>query len=52
MLKGLNPDETPEEWQKALESVGLTDFKGTKDELNGYIAEVFRTGSAEYIGLK
>ena len=49
MLKGLNPDETPEEWQKALESVGLTDFKGTKDELKGYIAEVFRTGSAEDI---
>ena len=49
MLKGLNPEETPEEWQKALDSVGLSDFKGTTDELKGYIAEVFRTGSAEDI---
>ena len=45
MIEGLDPDQ-PEEWNYALEQVGLSDFQGTAADLKNYIAETFRTGSA------
>lgn len=45
MMEGLDPNQ-PEEWNYALEQVGLTDFQGTAADLKNYIAETFRTGSA------
>ena len=45
MIEGLDPNQ-PEEWNQALEQIGLADFQGTTDELKNYIAETFRTGSA------
>ena len=45
MLEGLDPNQ-PEEWNEALEAIGLSDFTGTRDELKDYISETFRTGSA------
>ena len=45
MLEGLDPDK-PDEWNYALEQVGLSDFQGTAADLKNYIAETFRTGSA------
>jgi hypothetical protein len=48
MIKGLDPSDT-QTWQKALDSVGLQDFKGTVDEFKNYVAETLRTGSAQTI---
>jgi len=45
MIEGLDPNQ-PEEWNAALEQVGLADFQGTAVDLKNYIAENFRTGSA------
>jgi hypothetical protein len=45
MIEGLDPNQ-PEEWNAALEQVGLSDFQGTTNDLKNYIAETFRTGSA------
>jgi len=45
MIEGLDPNQ-PEEWNAALEQVGLADFQGTTNDLKNYIAETFRTGSA------
>lgn len=45
MVKGLDPSDT-QNWQKALNSVGLQDFKGTVDDFKNYVAETLRTGSA------
>ena len=45
MIEGLDPNQ-PEEWNYALEQVGLSDFQGTTADLKNYIAETFRTGSA------
>ena len=45
MIEGLDPNQ-PDEWNEALEQVGLSDFQGTTNDLKNYIAETFRTGSA------
>jgi hypothetical protein len=52
MLEGLDPN-VPESWEQALtgsdgESL-LGDFQGDFEDLRGYLAETFRTGSAENI---
>ena len=52
MLEGLDPN-VPESWEEALtgsdgESL-LGDFTGDFEDLRGYLAETFRTGSAENI---
>jgi hypothetical protein len=48
MLKGLDP-ANKEEWNDVLKKFGVTDFKGTVDELRDYVAETLRTGSAQEI---
>lgn len=48
ILKGLNPEDTAA-WDEVLKRFGLTNFKGTLDELKQYIQETFRTGSAQTI---
>jgi len=48
LLKGVNPaDKT--QWETVLKKIGLSDFKGTLDELKEYITQTFRTGSAQTI---
>jgi hypothetical protein len=48
ILKGLDPNEK-EGWNEVLQKFGLTDFKGTVQELKEYVAETLRTGSAQDI---
>jgi hypothetical protein len=48
MLRGLDPDDKST-WQEVLQRYGLTDFKGTVDELKQYVVETLRTGSAQKI---
>ena len=48
MLQGADPGNR-QEWDELLKRYGLTDFKGTVDELKEYIAETLRTGSAQRI---
>jgi hypothetical protein len=48
MLKGLDPNDK-DTWNEVLKRYGLTDFKGTLDELKQYVAEALRTGSAQEI---
>jgi hypothetical protein len=48
MLEGLDPNDK-NNWNKVLERYGLTDFKGTVEELKKYIVETLRTGSAQDI---
>jgi len=48
MLKGLDPADK-ETWNEVLQRYGLTDFKGTVQELKEYVAETLRTGSAQNI---
>jgi hypothetical protein len=48
LLKGLNPEDT-DNWNEVLKRYGLTDFKGTVEELKEYIAETLRTGAAQDI---
>jgi hypothetical protein len=48
MLKGLDPSDKST-WDEVLERYGLTDFKGTVEELKQYIIETLRTGSAQKI---
>jgi hypothetical protein len=48
MLKGLNPEDTAS-WEEVLKRFGLTNFKGTLDELKQYLQETLRTGSAQTI---
>lgn len=48
MLEGLDPGDE-KGWNETLERYGLTDFKGSLDELKDYIAETLRTGSAQEI---
>ena len=45
MLEGLDPN-VPDDWNYALEQVGLDDFQGSVADVKEYIAETFRTGSA------
>ena len=48
MLRGLDPNDKST-WQEVLQRYGLTDFKGTVDELKQYVVETLRTGSAQEI---
>lgn len=48
MLRGLDPNDKSS-WQEVLQRYGLTDFKGTADELKEYVVETLRTGSAQDI---
>lgn len=48
MLKGLDPSDKST-WDEILQRYGLTDFKGTVEELKEYIVETLRTGSAQKI---
>jgi hypothetical protein len=48
MLRGLDPNDKTT-WQEVLQRYGLTDFKGTVDELKQYVTEALRTGSAQEI---
>tara|TARA_R110000868_G_scaffold38952_10_gene136080 strand:- start:6231 stop:8792 length:2562 start_codon:yes stop_codon:yes gene_type:complete len=48
MLKGLNPEDKTS-WEEVLKRFGLTNFKGTLDELKQYLQETLRTGSAQTI---
>jgi hypothetical protein len=48
MLRGLDPNDKST-WNEVLQRYGLTDFKGTVEELKQYVAEALRTGSAQDI---
>ena len=48
ILKGLNP-ENKADWDNVLKRFGLTNFKGTIDDLKQFIQETLRTGSAQTI---
>ena len=48
MLRGLDPNDK-DTWNEVLQRYGLTDFKGTVEELKKYVAETLRTGSAQDI---
>ena len=48
MLRGLDPNDK-NTWNEVLQRYGLTDFKGTVEELKKYVAETLRTGSAQDI---
>lgn len=48
MLKGLDPSDKST-WDEVLQRYGLTDFKGTVEELKEYIKQTLRTGSAQEI---
>jgi hypothetical protein len=48
MLRGLDPNDK-DSWNEVLQRYGLTDFKGTVEELKKYVAETLRTGSAQDI---
>jgi len=48
MLKGVDPTDK-EQWDEILKQYGLTDFKGTVEELKQYITEALRTGTAQDI---
>jgi hypothetical protein len=48
MLSGLDPNNK-DTWNEVLKQYGLTDFKGTVEELKQYVSETLRTGSAQDI---
>ena len=48
LLKGLDPADK-DSWNEVLQRYGITDFKGTVEELKGYVMETLRTGSAQKI---
>lgn len=48
LLKGLDPTDK-ESWNEVLQRYGITDFKGTVEELKEYVMETLRTGSAQKI---
>lgn len=48
MLAGLDPNDKGT-WDEVLKRYGLTDFKGTVEELKEYIKNTLRTGTAEEI---
>lgn len=48
VLKGVDPGDE-KGWNETLQKYGLTDFKGSLDELKQYITETLRTGSAQQI---
>lgn len=47
MLEGINPYD--DRYDEILESLGLEDFKGTIEDLRGYIVDIMRTGAAKEI---
>jgi hypothetical protein len=47
MLEGINPYD--DRYDEILESLGLEDFKGTIEDLRGYIIDIMRTGAAKEI---
>lgn len=49
MLEGLSPEEHREEWDKLLETLGLSGKDLGVDELKQYIIDAFRTGAAKEI---
>ena len=48
LLRGLDPNDKSG-WSEILQRYGLTEFKGTIEELKEYIKETLRTGSAQEI---
>lgn len=48
VLEGVDPADE-KGWNDVLKKYGLTDFKGSLDELKEYIKETLRTGSAQEI---
>jgi hypothetical protein len=48
LLKGLDPADK-DSWNEVLQRYGITDFKGTVEELKEYVMETLRTGSAQKI---
>jgi hypothetical protein len=48
LLKGLDPGDK-NSWSEVLQRYGMTDFKGTVEELKDYVVETLRTGSAQKI---
>lgn len=48
LLKGIDPNN-PTQWNDVLKRYGLSDFKGSIDELKEYLVQALRTGSAQRI---
>jgi hypothetical protein len=48
VLEGLNPADK-DTWNEVLKQYGLTDFKGTLEELKEYIVETLKTNSGQEI---
>ena len=48
LLKGIDPNN-PTQWNDVLKRYGLSDFKGSVDELKDYLVQALRTGSAQRI---
>ena len=46
VIGAINPEETPEAWDEALDKLGMSDFKGGVDELKTMIKESIQGGSA------
>ena len=46
VIGAINPEETPEAWNDALDKLGMSDFKGGVDELKTMIKESIQGGSA------
>lgn len=49
MLEGISPEEQREEWDKLLETLGLSGKDLGIDEVKEYIIDAFRTGAAKEI---
>lgn len=49
LLRGVNPETNKEEWNKLLESQGLTGSDAGIDEVRQYIIDSFRTNAAQQI---
>jgi hypothetical protein len=47
MLEGIDPYD--DRYDEILESLGLEDFKGTIEDLRGYIVDIMQTGAAKEI---
>ena len=49
LLEGISPEEHKEEWDKLLETLGLSDAEMGITEVKEYIIDAFRTGAAKEI---